>query len=300
LSIKSVLAAISLTAATFVSPVEASAATPLQIDVYNPGAQGAFPVSSEIVSGASEAVLIDAQFRRNDAQALVQKIKATGKILTTVYISHSDPDYYFGLDTIAAAFPGVKVLATPQTAAAIKASKDGKLAYWGPILKDNAPKQVIVPEPLQGDSLELEGNSLRIVGLDGPTPERTFVWISSRKAVLGGVIVFANLHVWMADTQTVDSRHQWIQTLARIKALKPTLVVPGHYLLNADGTQPNTVKSVDFTRDYLNAFETETARAPNSAALTAAMTSRYPNLPGVPSLDLSAKVIKGEMKWPAQ
>jgi glyoxylase-like metal-dependent hydrolase (beta-lactamase superfamily II) len=113
--------------------------------VYNPGAKSMFPVSSEIVTGQTDAVLIDAQFQRNDAEALVQKIKATGKKLTTVYISHSDPDYYFGLDVIQAAFPDAKIVATPQTVAAIQASKDGKLAHWGPILKDNAPKALVVP-----------------------------------------------------------------------------------------------------------------------------------------------------------
>ena len=93
------------------------AADKLNIDVYNPGAAGVFAVSSEIISGPSEVALIDAQFQRNDAQELVKRIKATGKKLTTVYISHSDPDYYFGLDTIKAAFPQAKILATPQTIA---------------------------------------------------------------------------------------------------------------------------------------------------------------------------------------
>jgi hypothetical protein len=156
-----------------------------------------FPVSSEIVTGQAEAVLIDAQFQRNDAEALVQKIKATGKKLTTVYISHSDPDYYFGLDVVQAAFPDAKIVATPQTVAAIQASKDGKLAHWGPVLKDNAPKALVVPEALAGDSITLEGRKIQVVGLDGPTPERSFAWIPSLKAVVGGIPVSANIHVWM-------------------------------------------------------------------------------------------------------
>jgi glyoxylase-like metal-dependent hydrolase (beta-lactamase superfamily II) len=300
MSMKSVLAAVAITIGGLgTAPLEAAAPTGLQIDVYNPGAKGIFPVSSEIVSGSTEVVLIDAQFQRSDAESLVAKIKATGKKLTTVYISHSDPDYYFGLDTITAAFPGVKVLATAQTVAAIKASKDGKLAYWGPILKENAPKHTVLPEPLHGDTLKVDGKSLRVIGL-GPTSDRTFVWVPSRKAVLGGVVVFANAHVWVADTQTVESRRQWLQTLARIEGLKPSLVVPGHFLPNADGTQPLTVKSVIFTRDYLNTFEAEAAKAADSGALIASMKARYPSIGGAPSLEMSAKVIKGEVKWPAQ
>ena len=119
----------------------AGGADGLKLEVYNPDVKSIFPYSSEIVSGKTEVVLIDAQFQRNDAEVLVQKIKATGKKLTTVYISHSDPDYYFGLDVIRVAFPDARIVATAQTVAAIRASKDRKLAYWGPILKGNAPRE---------------------------------------------------------------------------------------------------------------------------------------------------------------
>jgi len=290
-----------LAAAIGLAPLAAQAATaarPLKLDVYNPGAKSMFPVSSEIVTGQTDAVLIDAQFQRNDAEALVQKIKATGKKLTTVYISHSDPDYYFGLDVIHAAFPDAKIVATPQTVAAIQASKDGKLAHWGPILKDNAPRSLVVPEALAGDSLELEGRKIQVVGLDGPTPERSFAWIPSLKAVVGGIPVSANIHVWVADTQTPESRRDWLKTLDRIQALHPKTVVPGHYLPNADGSAPYTIASVKFTRGYLKAFETEAAKAKDSAALIAAMKKRYPKLEDASSLELGARVIKGEMKWP--
>ena len=269
---------------SLVAPLTAQAAQPLRLDVYNPGAKSMFPVSSEIVTGQADAVLIDAQFQRNDAEALVQKIKATGKKLTTVYISHSDPDYYFGLDVIQAAFPDAKIVATPQTVAAIQASKDGKLAHWGPILKDNAPRALVVPQPLAGDSIELEGRKIQVVGLDGPTPERSLAWIPSLKAVVGGIPVSANIHVWVADTQTPESRRDWIKTLGRIEALHPKTVVPGHYLPNANGSAPYSLASVKFTRDYLRAFEAEAAKAKDSTALIAAMKKRYPKLQDVSSL----------------
>jgi glyoxylase-like metal-dependent hydrolase (beta-lactamase superfamily II) len=295
---RTLLSAAAISAALSLGSLAAVAAEPLKLEVYNPGAKSMFPVSSELVIGQAEAVLIDAQFQRNDAEALVQKIKASGKKLTTVYISHSDPDYYFGLDVIQAAFPDAKIVATPQTVAAIQASKDGKLAHWGPILKENAPKALVVPEPLAGDSIELEGRKIQVVGLDGPTPARTFAWIPSIKAVVGGVPVSANIHLWVADTQTPESRRDWLKTLGRIEALRPKTVVPGHFEPNADGSMPYSVASVKFTRSYLQTFETEAAKAKDSAALIAAMNKRYPKLQHAASLELSAKVIKGEMKWP--
>jgi glyoxylase-like metal-dependent hydrolase (beta-lactamase superfamily II) len=281
-----------LLSAALAASVAASAA-PLKLDVFNPGEAAIFPVASVIVSGARDAVLIDAQFSRGEALKLVERIRASGKRLTTVYVSHSDPDFYFGLDVIHAAFPDAKILATPQTIAGIEKKKDAKVAFWGPILKDNAPQGIIVPQQLKGDTIALEGQALKIEGLKGATPERSYVWIPSIKAVAGGVIVFNQLHVWTADTQTAESRQQWLATLKGIAALQPATVVPGHFAPGA----ALTPDSIAFTRDYLVTFEDETAKAADSAALIARMKALYPGAGLNAALDTSAKVAKGEMKW---
>lgn len=276
------------------TPAQEPVAQPLHTQVYNPGEQGIFQVSSVLVTGQRDAVLIDAQFSTVDAAKLVELIKSSGKRLTTIYISHGDPDFYFGLETLKAAFPEAEIVATPQTVAYIRKTYEGKLAHWSKPLGAGAPKSVIVPEPLQGDRIELEGQTLQIVGLDGPTPNRTFVWIPSIKTVAGGVPVFAGQHVWMADTQTPQSHADWLATLDRIVALQPQTVIPGHFAPGA----PQTVADVRFTADYIRAYDEEAAKAKNSAELIAAMEKRYPNLLGTASLQLSAKVSMGEMQWP--
>lgn len=286
--------ALALSALALSGTASAAPATPLQLSVYNPGAQSMFPVSSTLIAGRREAILIDAQFQRNDAEALVRLIRAGGKTLTTVYISHSDPDYYFGLDVIQAAFPQARIVATAPTVAAIEATMAGKLAYWGPILKDNAPGRLVLPEVLAGDRLDLEGRHIEIKGLRGPDPKRSHLWIPSLKTVVGGVVVSSGIHVWTADTQTPESRRAWQATLQDIAALKPARVVPGHFL----GAAPAGLAAVEFTAGYLRTFETAAAKAANSAELVEAMRQAYPALGESTSLSLSAKVAKGEMKWP--
>ncbi|WP_227723019.1 MBL fold metallo-hydrolase [Yersinia proxima] len=279
---------------TFAAISTVHAAEQLKMEVYNPGEKSIFPVSSEIISGKTEVALIDAQFQRNDAETLVKKIKQSGKKLTTIYISQADPDFYFGLDVITQAFPQAKVIATPQTIEEIKATKEGKMAYWDPILKENAPTQIIVPQALRGNSFTIDGQEISVEGLDGPSPEKTFVWIPSLKAVVGGVAVSGNIHLWVADTQTPESRQNWLTTLEKIKALKPVTVVPGHYIDNA----PQTLESVTFTQNYLTTLNTEIPKAKDSAELITAMKKHYPDLKDESSLVLSAKVLKNEMKWP--
>lgn len=289
--LKSALAAVAASVAVSASAV--ASAAPLTLEVFNPGEAAIFPVASVLVKGAKDAVLIDAQFSRGEALKLVEQIRASGKRLTTVYVSHGDPDFYFGLDVIKAAFPAARIVATPGTVAAMQKKAAAKVAYWGPILKDNAPQGIVMPETLSGDEIVLEGEKLKITGLDGATPERSFVWIPSIKAVAGGVVLFSGLHVWTADTQTVESRQQWLATLDRIAALKPVTVVPGHF-------QPGvafTPASIGFTMDYLRRFEAETPQAADSAALIAAMKAAYPTAGLESALQISAKVAKGEMKW---
>lgn len=271
----------------------ALAAEPLQLDVYNPGHAAIFPVSSVIVSGEHDAVLVDAQFGKAQAQQLVQRLQAGGKRLTTIYISHGDPDYYFGLDTLTQAFPDAKVLASAATVAHIRQTMDAKLAYWGPQMGADKPERLVVPQVLEGQRLTLEGQALEVVGLDGPQPDRSFVWIPSIKAVVGGVVVAENIHVWMADTQSARSHADWLGTLAHIEALGPRTVIPGHFL----GDSSRSLQAVRFTANYIRGFDAETAKAKDANALIKAMKQRYPGLADESSLELGAKVAKGEMKW---
>lgn len=266
---------------------------PLKLDVYNPGSEALFPVSSVIVSGQHEAILVDAQFGKGQAEQVLKMLRDSGKQLTTIYISHGDPDYYFGLDTLTRAYPKAKVLASQATVAHIKQTMAAKLAYWGPQMGADKPARLVVPDVLPGNVLTLEGQRLEVIGLDGPQPDRSFVWVPSIKAVVGGVVVAENLHVWMADTQSAQSHKDWLATLARIEQLAPQTVVPGHYL----GQSKGSLEAVRFTADYIRAFDAESARAANSAELNAAMKKRYPGLGEESSLELGAKVAKGEMKW---
>ena len=152
---------------------------------------------------------------------------------------------------------------------------------------------MMLPQVLQGDRIELEGETLQIAGLQSPVPERSYVWIPSIKTVAGGVVVFNDLHVWTADTQTLASRQQWLATLDGIAALQPQTVMPGHFKTGS-ALSP---ASIGFTRDYLVRFEAEAAAAANSTALITRMQELYPQAGLKAALDTSAKVAKGEMQW---
>ena len=69
--------------------------------------------------------------------------------------------------------------------------------------------------------------------------------------------------------------------------------MPSHQVAGA----PQGLAAVKFTRNYLETFNTEAGKAKTSGELISAMKAHYPDLLDVSSLELGAKVAKGEMKW---
>ncbi|MCX2720835.1 MBL fold metallo-hydrolase [Roseibium salinum] len=281
-------------AAAMLSPLPALAQTALTWESF-PADDTGFLRAPVLVKGSTEAVLIDGGFTLSDGQAVADAIKATGLVLTTVYVSVNDPDYYFSLAPIKAAFPAARIIAAPDTVALIKEKVAGKIEAWGPQLGENGPQSVdeaVIPEASDVNTLSVDGEVIEIVTIADMT-DRRYHWVPSLEAVFGGVLVYGGLHPWIADVPKPEDRAAWVRALDEIIARNPKVVVPGHM---AEGW-PSDVSGVTFTRDYLIAYEEEFARAKDSAELIAAMKKRYPDAGLDIALEIGAKVAKGEMKW---
>lgn len=268
-------------------------AAPLSYQTYNPQQQGIFPVSSTLISGDRDAILVDGQLSVKDGIQLTKIIQDSAKNLTYIIVTAGDPDYYFGLEPIIKAFPAAQVVATPEVVKHIEATKVDKLAYWGPVLKDGAPHQLTVPVALKTNTLKLEDKKIEI---KSPHSYAAYLWVPSDRTILGGVGVSSAIHVWTADTQSVESRKEWLDTLNQMKNLHPSMVIPGHYL----GEIPQGSTAIDFTVQYLKDYEQilKTQNDKDSTQVISAVKQIYPSLAEVSSLELSTKVHTGEMSWP--
>ncbi|MFF7757835.1 MBL fold metallo-hydrolase [Streptomyces griseorubiginosus] len=255
-----------------------------------------FPAGSKnktatLVTGEREALLVDAGFTRADGHRLAAEILDSGKSLTTVFVSHADPDFYFGAEVISDAFPEARFVATPLVIEHIRDSYQGKLKAWE-ALGPNLPTRLVELTELTGD-LSLEGHRFELKGGPDGLPDRHYLWQAEHRALLGGVLLFQQEHVWVADTPTPADRAAWIGVLDEMATLEPELVVPGHRL---PGTAADA-SAITATRDYLVAFEEELGRAADGAALTEALVKRYPENGMLIAAQIGAKVAKGEMKW---
>jgi glyoxylase-like metal-dependent hydrolase (beta-lactamase superfamily II) len=257
---------------------------------------GDFPVGSKnktavLVTSETEALLVDAGFTRADGHRLAAAVLDAGKELTTVVISHADPDFYFGAEVIADAFPGAEFLATPEVAAAMAKKYEGKLKAWA-ALGANLPTRLIETKPLTGD-LTFAGHAFQLKGAPAALPDRTYLYQAEDKVILGGVLVFAGEHVWIADTPRAEQLDAWDALLQEMQSLEPALVVPGH-------RQPPAAadaSAIGYTRDYLAAFRRIVAAAADGAAATDELLKAYPQAGMQIAAQLGPKVVKGEMAW---
>jgi glyoxylase-like metal-dependent hydrolase (beta-lactamase superfamily II) len=242
------------------------------IDVFV-GAENAFHVTSTIVSGERDAVLIDAQFTRSDAQRLAERIKATGKNLTTVYVTHGHPDHYWGFTTLSKQFPRARFVTAPEVVTVIDKTLDAKVAQWKPMYGDEVPDAPIKPKALDGEAIDLEGNELSIIHIgQGDVHFSTVVWISSLSTIVAGDVAYNGIHVWLAEDSS-EQRLKWIENLERLAEVNPKAVIAGH---KVPGTGDDGKRVLlRETRDYIASFHSAVGQSSGAQELIKIMAEKY-------------------------
>ena len=188
-------------------------------------------------------------------------------------------------------FPEAELVATPPVIEAISAKYEGKLKAWQQV-GDNRPTRRVELAPLTGDIL-FENHRFELRGGHPAMPDRHYLWQAEEQAIVGGVLVFSDEHVWTADTASPGQRAAWIAVLDEMEALEPQLVVPGHRLPDA----PADVSAIRYTREYLKTFEEILAPASDGATVTDGLIARYPHSGMLIAAQIGPKVAKREMSW---
>ncbi len=273
--------------APVVPPAPAPAPAPpepvskLSLQVFTGTPEG-FLVTSTLIAGEKNALLIDAAFTLADAKKIADSVKASGKDLTLVYVTHFHPDHYFGFPAILEVFPNAKLVALPSTVAEVKKTWAAKVKQWKPMYKGAITSKPVIPEPLPASVLGLEGEKLEIVGdVQGDAETSSYVWIPTLRTVVCGDIVYDGVFPWTAET-TPEQRSAWLGTLEKVAALGAKTVVPGHEQPNAK----HDASSIAFTKGYLVAFDEALAASKNADELQTALKAKYPDA----ALDVILKI----------
>ena len=248
------------------------------------------PISSTLISGERDAVLIDTFITLEQNRALVEWIAASAKNLTTIYATHGHGDHFFGVNTIRERFPNARFVATRDVITIMReqASSPVLESFW----KSRFPGQIdstpVIAEELAGTVIELEGEELVSIPLGHTdTDSTTCLHVPSIGLVVAGDAVYNDVHVYLAESNA-DSRKVWIAALDTIESLKPGAVVAGHKRPGA----PDTPNIVAETRQYIRDFDRIAADTQTAQELYNQMLALYPNRVNPGALWSSARGVK--------
>jgi glyoxylase-like metal-dependent hydrolase (beta-lactamase superfamily II) len=266
----------SLSLLSFISCTNLEQSEALKVQTHSAGESG-FLVNSHLITGRSEAILVDAQFTQSESAKVVEMIKKSGKSLTTIYITHGHPDHYFGLDLIQKAFPSARIIAKEGVIETIKATAQGKFDYWKPLYGNDLTDKIIVPEVFNGEELELDGQKIEILTFhEGESAHDTSLYIPSIKALISGDVLYNKVHNWLVE----HHEGEWLENLKELEKLEITTTYPGH--------GPASDKSlIQKNLEYIESFKSQEGRSYEEALLN--MKSLYPDFKLPIILELSLK-----------
>src|SRR5258708_25493019 len=92
------------------------------------------PISSTLISGKRDSVLVDTAITVDQNQKLADWIAGSGKNLTAIYATHGHGDHFFGVNTIQKRFPHARFVATREVIDVMRkqASVPVVESYWKP------------------------------------------------------------------------------------------------------------------------------------------------------------------------
>ena len=195
------------------------------------------PISSTLISGERDAVLVDTPITVEQARALANWIGASGKNLTTIYATHGHGDHFFGASTVLERFPGARFVARPEVIEIMRqqASPESLATYWNPRFPDQISSQLAIAEELTGNLINLEGHDLVSVPLGfTDTASTTCLHVPSIGLIVAGDAAYNGDHLHLSESPDQQKRQEWIAALDKMESLQPRALVAGHKRVGND------------------------------------------------------------------
>jgi glyoxylase-like metal-dependent hydrolase (beta-lactamase superfamily II) len=231
-------------------------------------------------------MLVDAQLTKTSAEIVLQEIRETKKPLSVIYITHEHADHFLGLEVFKEAYPGVRIIANSEVTDRINKVYQEKVDKWKEILGSGATSSVVAIEKFDGNFIEFENSKIALLkDVQGDTDENTMLWIPGQRILIAGDVLFNNMHVYTAETDS-KARRKWLNSINKIRELKPSVVIPGHSKV---GAPLDASTAVDFTENYLLAFEEELKKAKDPDSFINTMKERFPSADLLLALERGAK-----------
>ena len=249
------------------------------------------PISSTLIYGKRDAVLVDAFITVEQAHALVDWVEASGKNLTTIYATHGHGDHFFGIGALLDRFPNARAVARPDVVKVMRqqASPQSLASFWNPFFPGQISNHLVIAEELTENVIDLEGHDLVVVPLGHTdTDYTTCLHVPSVGLVVAGDAAYNDVHQWLVESNG-QTRREWISALDTIESLNPRAVIAGHKRPGKD----DSPKIIEETRQYIRDFDRLAGTTTTARELYEKMLEFYPERVNPLPLWLSAHAVKG-------
>src|ERR1700728_2225522 len=116
------------------------------------------PITSTLIFGEYDAVLVDAMGTVAEAEALANWIALHNRNLETIYITHAPFDHFYRLSILLDRLPSARAIATPNTLNAMQMSFTPTVERLARrMFPGQIATKLIPPEPYEHETFTLEG-----------------------------------------------------------------------------------------------------------------------------------------------
>jgi glyoxylase-like metal-dependent hydrolase (beta-lactamase superfamily II) len=249
------------------------------------------PTSATLIYGRRDAVLVDAFLTIEQAHALVDWVAASGKNLTTIYVTHGHGDHFFGAGALMDRFPEARLVATRGVVTVMRqqASPESLASFWNPRYPGQIPERIVVAQELGENVIDLEGHELDVIEVGHTdTDNTTCLHAPSLGLVVAGDVAYNDDHLYLVESNA-KTRREWISALDTIEALQPRAVIAGHKKPERD----DSPRIIEETRQYIRAFDRFAESTTTARELYDRMMELYPDRANPGALWGSARAVKG-------
>ena len=238
------------------------------------------PLSSTLIFGAKEALLVDPPFTRTQIQAVGDWIERSGRRLAYIYATHGHGDHWFGTGELANRFPGVTCYATDGTIEVMRQQGGpSREQLFDRLFPGQIPETPVLAEAVPAQGFQLEGNPVVAIETGHTDTDKTSVLhVPSIGLVVAGDVAYNGVHQYILEGGG-GGLQEWLRALDRVADLHPRAVVAGHKNKN----RPDDPAILAETRQYLQDAIRLLDEKPTAREFYEQMTGLYPDRlnPGV-------------------